>query len=119
MAEEGEEWKGESSEPFGYGLFSMFGKAPTAEEKARWERERLERVAEGNALFDMLPMFDESRRCPKCRAPKLGKITFCAGASTFSSVICQRTAGEHEHLHVTCSRCGYDRIEKPLDYEGA
>lgn len=44
----------------------------------------------------------ESRRCPKCGKALMGQPRYCGGQSC-------RSSRSGEHLHETCSVCGYNR----------
>lgn len=53
--------------------------------------------------------FSEDTVCPKCGGHET-RVSFCRGCSVY--IGCK---WEGEHMHVQCTRCGYDWIVAPLD----
>ncbi len=60
----------------------------------------------------MLSIYSETSACPKCGCTA-ADTKWCGGATNPDHV--PGCVVEGEHLHRTCARCGYMRLELPLD----
>lgn len=68
-----------------------------------------------------LPAFSGNARCPKCGATEPGtlKTRYCAGRWDDGSATCfLREEARMEHMHRTCSECGYEWLEACADHAG-
>lgn len=90
---------------------------------------REERLARGNANWHTLPLYNPVQFCRKCGADMAvwARLSLCTGGveaggqvSIFKmfpvvNLVCRPIAGEYEHIHQTCGRCGDLTYHRPLD----
>lgn len=91
---------------------------PTLE---KFERDRQVFLDQGNMLYETLVELKIPEVCPKCgQKRKDGRPPFHVHylSATDARAYCPQHAGEREHVHVGCNKCGYHfpaKVAKPIE----